>query len=161
MNEKSLKNSGKTYITCVYLCSDCMLNLAFNFNLITTIYYFFLAVAVFKSLLLKMAATVMTVEFDTIHHYSGVEENSEAYSFFVQFFEQIQKLAEHMYIMTFLFSIIMFTQQHEYKLASCPFYTCLTTVDDFFNFRRTFGMFFFFVFVNYIMAINFYLLNEI
>ena len=32
----------------------------------------------FKSLLLKMAATVMTVEFGTIHHYSSVEKNSEA-----------------------------------------------------------------------------------
>ena len=26
-----------------------------------------------------MAATVMTVEFGTIHHYSSLEENSEAY----------------------------------------------------------------------------------
>ena len=38
----------------------------------------FLAAAIFKSLLLKMAATVMTVEFGTIHHYSSLEENSEA-----------------------------------------------------------------------------------
>ena len=40
--------------------------------------WIFLAVAIFKSLLLKMAATVMTVEFGTIHHYSNLEENSEA-----------------------------------------------------------------------------------
>ena len=33
-----------------------------------------------------MAATVMTVEFGTIHIYSSLEENSEA--LFVQFFEQ-------------------------------------------------------------------------
>ena len=38
----------------------------------------FLAAAIFKSLLLKMAATVMTVEFGTIHHFSSLEENSEA-----------------------------------------------------------------------------------
>ena len=35
-----------------------------------------------------MAATVITVEFGTIHHYSSLEECS----LFVQFFEQIQKL---------------------------------------------------------------------
>ena len=34
--------------------------------------------AIFKSLLLKMAATVMTVEFGASHHYSSLEENSEA-----------------------------------------------------------------------------------
>ena len=38
----------------------------------------FLTVAIFKSLLLKMAATVKTVEFGTIHHYSSLEENSYA-----------------------------------------------------------------------------------
>ena len=38
----------------------------------------FPAAAIFKSRLLKMAATVMTVEFGTIHHYSSLEENSEA-----------------------------------------------------------------------------------
>ena len=36
-----------------------------------------------------MAASVMTVEFGTIHHYSCLEENS------AQFFEQVQKLTEH------------------------------------------------------------------
>ena len=40
--------------------------------------WIFLAAAIFKSLLLKMAATVMTVEFGTIPHYSSLEENSEA-----------------------------------------------------------------------------------
>ena len=54
---------------------------------------FFLAAAIFKSLLLKMAATVMTVEFGTIHHYSSLEENSEAC--LCSSFEQIQKLTEH------------------------------------------------------------------
>ena len=38
----------------------------------------FLAAAIFKSLLLSMATTVMTVEFGTIHRYSSLEENSEA-----------------------------------------------------------------------------------
>ena len=28
---------------------------------------------------LKVTATVMTVEYGTIHHYSSLEENSEAY----------------------------------------------------------------------------------
>ena len=49
--------------------------------------------AIFKSLRLKMAATVMTVEFGTIHHYSSLEENSEA--LLVQFFEQMQKSTDH------------------------------------------------------------------
>ena len=40
-----------------------------------------------------MAATVMTVEFGTVHHYSSLEE--KFWSFFVQFFELIQKLTEH------------------------------------------------------------------
>ena len=53
----------------------------------------FLAVAIFKSLLLKMAAIVMTAEFGNVRHVSSLEENSEA--FFVQVFEQIQKLTEH------------------------------------------------------------------
>ena len=38
-----------------------------------------------------MAATVVTIEFGTIHHYSSLEENSEAR--FVQFFGQV--LTEH------------------------------------------------------------------
>ena len=40
-----------------------------------------------------MAATVMTVEFGTIYHYSSLEENSEA--FLCSFFGQVQKLSEH------------------------------------------------------------------
>ena len=40
-----------------------------------------------------MAATVMIVEFGTIHHYFSLEKKSE--SLFVQFLEQIQKLIEH------------------------------------------------------------------
>ena len=40
--------------------------------------FIFLLVAIFKSRLFKMAATVMTVEFGTIHHYSSLEENSDA-----------------------------------------------------------------------------------
>ena len=57
-----------------------MLNLTCNFNFITKIGLceFFLQRPFFKSLLLKMAATVMTVEFGTIHHYSSLEENGEA-----------------------------------------------------------------------------------
>ena len=38
----------------------------------------FLSVAIFKSRLLKMAATVMIAEFGTIHYYSSLEEYSEA-----------------------------------------------------------------------------------
>ena len=37
----------------------------------------FFAAAIFKSRLLKMAATVMTLEFCTIQPYSNLEENSE------------------------------------------------------------------------------------
>ena len=40
-----------------------------------------------------MAATVMTVESNTIHHYSSLEENSK--TCFLQFFEQVQQLTEH------------------------------------------------------------------
>ena len=39
-----------------------------------------------------MAATVMIVEFGDSHHNSSLEENSEA--FFVEFFEQMQKLTD-------------------------------------------------------------------
>ena len=39
-----------------------------------------------------MAATVVTVEFGTIHHYSSLAE--KFWSMFLQFFEQIQ-LTEH------------------------------------------------------------------
>ena len=65
-------------IRSVYLCSDCMLNLTCSFNSVTKIYAFFLSVAIFKSRLLKMVATVMTAEFGTIHYYSSLEEYSEA-----------------------------------------------------------------------------------
>ena len=41
-------------------------------------YLNFFSAAIFKSRLLKMAATVMTVGFGTIHHYSILEENSQA-----------------------------------------------------------------------------------
>ena len=70
-----------------------MLNLTCTFNLITKICNFFLAAANFKSLLLKMVATVMTVEFGTILHYSSLVE--KFWSLFVQFFEQVQTLTEH------------------------------------------------------------------
>ena len=40
-----------------------------------------------------MAATVMTVEFGTSHHYSSLEE--KFCSLVVQFFEQIQILTEN------------------------------------------------------------------
>ena len=72
------------YTIRIYLCSDCMLSLTCKDTLI------YLAAAIFKSLLLKMGATVMTVEFGTIHH-SG----KKIWSLFKQFFEHIQKLTEH------------------------------------------------------------------
>ena len=62
------------YLHCSFVCGDC--NLATSTHLQR--YVFFHSVATFKSRLLKMAATVMTVEFGTIHHYSSLEENSEA-----------------------------------------------------------------------------------
>ena len=40
--------------------------------------WIFIAAAIFKSLLFKMAATVMTVEFGTFHHYSSLEDNADA-----------------------------------------------------------------------------------
>ena len=39
-----------------------------------------------------MTATVMTAEFGTIHYYSSLEEYSEFWSLFVQFFGQTLKL---------------------------------------------------------------------
>ena len=66
-----LFNSDFYTIRSVYLCSDCMLYLTCNFNLTTKNVNFFLAEAILKSLLLKMAATVMTVEFGTINLYSS------------------------------------------------------------------------------------------
>ena len=56
-------------IRSVYRCNDCMLNLTRSFNLVTKIFEFFLAEAIFKNRLLKMTATdVMTVKFGTIQH---------------------------------------------------------------------------------------------
>ena len=66
----------------VYLCSDRMLNLTCNFNLVTKIFNFFLQrpfLKNWKNRLLKMVASVMTAEFGTIHHYSSLEENSDAW----------------------------------------------------------------------------------
>ena len=40
-----------------------------------------------------MAATVMTVEFGTIYHY--IWSGGKFWSFFVQFFGQVQELTEH------------------------------------------------------------------
>ena len=59
----------------IYAVTACSILLATSTQLQR---YIFLSVAIFKSRLLKMAATVMIVEFGTIHHYSSVEENSEA-----------------------------------------------------------------------------------
>ena len=53
----------------------------------------YLAAAISKSLLLKMSATVMTVEFGIIHHYFSVEEKC----LFVRFFEQVKTLTEQSY----------------------------------------------------------------
>ena len=39
--------------------------------------WIFLAAVIFKSLFLKMAATVTTVEFGIIQHYPSLEDNSE------------------------------------------------------------------------------------
>ena len=72
-------------ISSVYLRSDCMLiillqcimQLQLNYEL-TKICEFFLQRPFYKSLLLNMAATVMIVEFGTIHHYSSLDENSKA-----------------------------------------------------------------------------------
>ena len=54
-----------------------MLNFACIFNSVTK-NIFFLSVAILKSRLPKMPATIMIVEFGTIHHYSSQEENTEA-----------------------------------------------------------------------------------
>ena len=51
-----------------YVVTACLILLATKIGKI-----FFLASVIFKSLLLKMAATVMTVEFGTIHHYPSLE----------------------------------------------------------------------------------------
>ena len=74
-----------------------------------------------------MAATVMTVEFCTIHHYSSLEENSEA--LFVQFFEQIQKLTEH-YVNygILIWNNRVLNSKMIYKLASSTLYACLTKI---------------------------------
>ena len=68
--------------------------------------WIFLAAAIFKSLLLKMAATLMTVEFGNIHHYFSLEERKH-WSLFVQFFEQIQQLTIHYLNYDLLVSITM------------------------------------------------------
>ena len=53
-----------------YEVTVCLILLA---TLVTKILEYFLSAAIFKSLL-KMAATIMTVEFGTIYHYSSLGE---------------------------------------------------------------------------------------
>ena len=53
----------------------------------------FLEEAIFSNLLLKMAATIMTVEFDTNHNYLSLEENVEAC--LCSSLNRYQKLTEH------------------------------------------------------------------
>ena len=48
----------------------------------------------------------MIVEFGTIHHYSSLEENSEAC--LCSYLKQIQKLTEHYVIITFWLKLSMF-----------------------------------------------------
>ena len=65
----------EVYVSMQYFMLDCTC----NFNLITKILCeLFLHRPFLKVYLLKMAATAMTVEFGTIHHYSSLQENSEA-----------------------------------------------------------------------------------
>ena len=55
--------------------------------------WIFLAAAILKSLLLKMAVTVITVEFGTIQHSSSLEENSKAC--LCSSLKRYNKLTEH------------------------------------------------------------------
>ena len=115
----------------------------------------FLVAAIFKSLLLKMAATVMTVEFGTIHHYSSLEENSDAC--LCNLWTDIKINWTLCKLWHFGLKYACFRQQHEYKLASSPLYACLTKIDDFFIFRRNFWIF---LFVICKLVISFYLIND-
>ena len=64
----------------VYSCvEDCIPILTLQLQLSYKEILSFLLAAIFKSRLLKMAATVMTVEFYTSHHNSSLEENSEPF----------------------------------------------------------------------------------
>ena len=60
-----------------YVATVCLILLATSTNYEDK--QIFLAAAIFKSLLSKMAATAMTVEFGTIYHFSSLEENSKVY----------------------------------------------------------------------------------
>ena len=53
----------------------------------------YLVAAIFKCRLLKMAATIMTVEFSTIHHYSSLQENVETY--LCSFLNRYYKITEN------------------------------------------------------------------
>ena len=100
-------------ITSVNLWSDCMSNLIPNFSLNQKWWGFFLEAAICKSRLLKMAATVTTVEFGAIHCSAG----GKFWSLSVQLFEQVQKINK----------------------ALCD--ACFKKNDDFFTFRRNFWFF--------------------
>ena len=65
-------------IESVYLCTEWLHAQYYLLQLNYENMWIFLVAAIFKSLLLKMATIVMTVEFGTIHHYCSLEENSEA-----------------------------------------------------------------------------------
>ena len=60
-----------------YAVTACLILLATS-TWLQRFFYFFPAAAIFKSRLFKMAATVMSVEFGTIHHYFSLGANSEA-----------------------------------------------------------------------------------
>ena len=63
------------------------------------------------------------------------------------FFEQIQKLTKHYVNYDILVQNNHGLNSNMKKLASSPFYACVTRIDDFFTFRRNFWIFLF-VFVN-------------
>ena len=60
-----------------YVLTACLILLNLQLQLGYKDIAVFLQQPFFKSRLLKMAATVMTVECGTFHHYSCLEENSE------------------------------------------------------------------------------------
>ena len=74
-----------------YVVTACSILLATSTQLQRYLNFYFRP-AIFKSRLLKTAATVVTVEFDTIHHYSSLEENFEF--FLCSSLDRYKKLTE-------------------------------------------------------------------
>ena len=118
--------------------------------------WIFLSGAILWSRHHKMADTIMTFEFGTIHLYSSLVKNSEACV--LHLFKQMKTYMKLYKILTFWLRIIMFSTA---TWISFPLYACLacfTKTVDYFTFRRILEIFFL-QFVNCESLLSFNMIN--